>query len=87
MQEVPMARKHTGTPTIHHLSAFHDAPMADYAPSLDIIPLLVKQMETTVLGLRHLREYVTAEASTELLEAAIAEGEVRIADIRSKLAP
>jgi len=43
-------------------------------------------METTVLGLRHLREYVTAKISAELPDAAIAEGEVRIADIKRKLA-
>jgi len=61
--------------------------MADYVTSLGIVLLLLRQMETTVLGLRHLREYVTAEASAELLDAAIAEGEVRIADVKRKLAP
>jgi len=61
--------------------------MAAYVTSLGIILLLLKQMETTVLGLRHLREYVTADVSAALLDAAIAEGEVGIADARRRLAP
>ena len=61
--------------------------MAHYVASLSIILLLVKQMETTVLALRHLRQYVTADVSAELLDAAITEGEARIADVRRKLAP
>jgi len=61
--------------------------MADYVTSLGIILLLLKQMEATVLGLRHLREYVTAEISADLLDAAIAEGEVRIADVKRRLTP
>jgi hypothetical protein len=35
--------------------------MADYVTSLGVILVLMKQMETTVLRLRHLRKYVTAE--------------------------
>ena len=68
-------------------SAFHDAPMAHYVTSVGIILLLIKQMETTVLALRHLREYVTADVSAALLDAAINEGEARVADARRKLAP
>jgi len=61
--------------------------MADYVTSLGIVLLLLKQMETTVLGLRHLREHVTAEISADMLDAAIAEGEVRIADAKRRLIP
>jgi len=60
--------------------------MADYVTSLSIILMLMKQMEATVRRLRHLREYVTAEVSAESLDAAIAEGEIRIADVKRKLA-
>jgi len=78
---------YTGAPTIYDLSALHDAPMAEYVTSLGIILLLLKQMETSVLRLRRLREYVTAEISAESLDAAIAEGELRIADVKRKLIP
>jgi hypothetical protein len=64
--------------------------MADYVTSLGslgIILVLMKQMETSVLRLRHLRVYVTAEVSAASLDAAIAEGEARIADVKRKLAP
>lgn len=61
--------------------------MDDYVTSLGIILVLLKQMETTVLRLRHLRTYVTAEISADLLDAAIVEGEVRIADVKLRLAP
>jgi len=47
----------------------------------------MKQMETTVLQLRRLREYVTEEVGRESLDAAMTEGEVRIADVKRKLAP
>ena len=59
--------------------------MADYVTSLGIILLLMKQMEGTVLRLRRLREYVTAEVSAASLDAAIAEGKVRIGDVKRKL--
>jgi len=61
--------------------------MTEYITSLGVILLLLKQMETTVLRLRRLREYVTAEISAESLDAAITEGELRIADVKRKLAP
>ena len=72
----------------HHLPSFgfYCAPMADYISSLGIIILLMKQMESTVIGLRHLRECVPADVGSELLDAVIAEGEARIADARRKLA-
>jgi len=60
--------------------------MAEYVTSLGLILLLMKQMEITVLRLRHLRAYVTAEVSAESLDAAIAEGEARIADVMRRLA-
>jgi hypothetical protein len=81
---------YSGAPTIHNLSALHGARMADYVTSLGslgIILVLMKQMETSVLRLRHLRVYVTAEVSAASLDAAIAEGEARIADVKRKLAP
>ena len=76
----------TGAPTIHQLSALHDAPMSGYVTSLGIIIALTRQMEITVLRLRHLREYVTAEVSADSLDAAIAEGEARITDVKRRLA-
>jgi len=63
----------------------HDALMADYVTSLGMILVLMKQMETSVLQLRHLREYVTAEVSAGSLDAAIVEGEMRIADAKRKI--
>ena len=60
--------------------------MADYISSLTIVILLMKQMESTVLGLRHLRECVPADVSSELLDAVIEEGEAKIADIQRTLA-
>ena len=59
--------------------------MADYIASIRLILVLMKQMETTVLRLRHLREYVTAEVGAESLDAAIVEGEMRIADAKRKI--
>ena len=59
--------------------------MADYIASLRIILVLMKQMETTVFRLRHLREYVTAEDGAESLDAAIVEGEMRIEDAKRKI--
>ena len=59
--------------------------MADYVTSLGMILVLMKQMETSVLQLRHLRKYVTAEVSAGSLDAAIVEGEMRIADAKRKI--
>jgi len=61
--------------------------MPEDVTSLGIIVVLMKQMETTVLQLRRLREYVTEEVGRESLDAAMTEGEVRIADVKRKLAP
>ena len=69
----------------HYFSGLHDPPTPDYVTSLGIILLLIKQMETSVLGLRQLREYVTAEISVESLDPDIAEGEVRIANVKRNL--
>ena len=59
--------------------------MADYMSSLAIIILLMKQMETTVVGLRHLRDCVPADISLASLDSVIEEGEARIADVKRKL--
>lgn len=61
--------------------------MADYISSLAIVILLLKQMENTVVGLRHLRECVPADVSLESLDSVIEEGEARIADVKRKLVP
>jgi hypothetical protein len=61
--------------------------MTDYISSLGIIILLMKQMQSTVVGLRHLRESVPADIGAELLDPVIAEGEARLADAQRKLAP
>ena len=74
---------------VHQLSVIFGLPrraMADYVASLGMILVLMRQMETTVLRLRDLREYVTAEVSTESLDAAITKNEIRIADVKRKLA-
>jgi len=61
--------------------------MADYISSLAVVILLMKQMERTVVGLRHLRDCVPwDDAGSELLDAVIEEGEARIADVHRKLA-
>jgi hypothetical protein len=61
--------------------------MPDDVTSLGIIVVLLKPMQTTVLQLRRLREDVIEEVSRESLDAAIAQGEVRIADVKRKPAP
>jgi len=59
--------------------------MTNYISSLITIAMLMKQMETTILGLRHLRAYVPSDVSLDLLDAAIEEGEAEIADIKRRL--
>lgn len=53
--------------------------------SLLTIVVLMRQMETTILGLRHLRASVPSDVGVDLLDAAIEEGEAEIADIRRRL--
>ena len=59
--------------------------MTNYISSLITIAVLMKQMETTILGLRHLRAYLPSDVGIDLLDAAIEEGEAEIADIRRRL--
>ena len=61
--------------------------MAHYISSLAIVILLMKQMEKTVVGLRHLRDCVPADLNLESLDSVIEEGEARIADAKRKLVP
>ena len=49
--------------------------MANYISPLITIAVLMRQMETTILGLRHLRAYLPSDAGVDLLDEAIEEGE------------
>jgi hypothetical protein len=57
----------------------------DYIGSLITIAVLMRQMEATVVGLRHLRVYVSSDVCVDSLDSAIAEGEAAIADIKRRL--
>jgi hypothetical protein len=61
--------------------------MANYISPLITIAVLMRQMETTILGLRHLRAYLPSDAGVDFLDEAIEEGEALIADIRRRLEP
>lgn len=53
--------------------------------SLDTILGLIKQMETAVLGLKQLREYVGKGVGAKMLEVLIADGEAKIAEAKRKI--
>lgn len=50
--------------------------------SLEAILALIKQMESTVLGLKQLRDYVGNGIGREMLELLIEEGEAKLAEIK-----
>ena len=53
--------------------------------SLEAILDLVKQLETTLLGLRQIRAYVGSGVGLRMLDEVIEEAERKLAEVRKKL--
>jgi hypothetical protein len=53
--------------------------------SLEMILALLRQLETTVLGLKQLRGYVGQGVGQEMLEELIEEGENKLTELKRKL--
>jgi len=53
--------------------------------SLETILALIKQMESTLLGLKELRSYVGQELGQQMVESLIEEEETKLAEIKRKL--
>lgn len=60
--------------------------MPDRFESLDTILALIKQLETTLLGLHQLRDYVGKGVAAQMLHVLIEEGEAKLAEVRKRLA-
>lgn len=60
--------------------------MPDRFESLDTILALIKQLETTLLGLHQLRNYVGKGVAAQMLHVLIEEGEAKLAEVRKRLA-
>lgn len=58
-------------------------PMTD--DSLDIILALMKQLESTLLGLKQLRGYVGQGVGQQMVEELIEEGENKLAELKRRL--
>jgi hypothetical protein len=58
---------------------------ADEFNSLETTLALMKQMESTLLGLKQLRRYVGKGPGQQMLESIVKEGETRLAEIKRKL--
>jgi hypothetical protein len=58
-------------------------PMTD--DSLDIILALMKQLESTLLGLKQLRGYVGQDVGPQMVEELIEEGENKLAELKRRL--
>ncbi len=53
--------------------------------SLDTILALIKQLESTRLGLKQLRGYVGSDLGEQMLQLLIEEGDTSLAEIKRKL--
>jgi len=53
--------------------------------SLDIILALMKQLESTLLGLKQLRGYVGQGVGQQMVEELIEEGENKLAELKRRL--
>ena len=53
--------------------------------SLETILALIKQMESTLLGLKELRSYVGQGLGQQMVESLIEEEETKLAEIKRKL--
>lgn len=56
-----------------------------HAGSLDKIIALIRQIETTILGLRQLRGYVVSDLGRHMLDALIEEAEAGLVEIKRTL--
>jgi hypothetical protein len=59
--------------------------MPDPLDCLEAVLACLKQMEATLLGLKHLRAYIAEAAGKEKLDALIVEAESHLAELKSKL--
>ena len=59
--------------------------MPDNAESVDTILALLKQMETTLLGLKQLRGYVPRGVGQKMLEILIEEAEANFAKVKRRI--
>jgi len=53
--------------------------------SLDAILDCLKQMESNLLGMRQLRQYIDSNLGTEMLDLLIEEAELKIAEVKRKV--
>ena len=53
--------------------------------SLEIILALIKQLESTMLGLRQLRELVAKGLAQHMVDELIQEGELKLAELKRRL--
>ena len=59
--------------------------MPDNSESLDAILALIKQMESTLLGLKQLRLYVGKGVGQQMLELLIEDAEAKIAEVKRRI--
>ncbi len=59
------------------------SPMNEKLESADIILVLLKQLESTLLGLQQLRPYIGKGVGAQILELLITEAETKISEINS----
>jgi len=58
---------------------------ADRFNSLDAILDCLKQMESNLMGMRQLRQYIDSNLGTEMLDLLIEEAELKIAEVKRKV--
>ena len=59
--------------------------MSKGSDRVDTIFALIKQVESTLLGLRQLRRYVGKGVGLQMLEVLIEEAEAKLAEVRKRL--
>jgi hypothetical protein len=59
--------------------------MSNDSDPLDMVMACLKQMESTVLGLRQLRSFIGKGSGQEMLDALIVEAEEQIAQIKRRI--
>jgi len=59
--------------------------MSKGSDRVDTIFALIKQLESTLLGLRQLRRYVGKGVGLQMLEVLIEEAEAKLAEVRKRL--
>lgn len=75
----------TQNPNPKRSTVKHNLFAPDPVDSLDIILASIKSLESTLLGMKQIRQYVGRGPATEMLDSLIQEGELRIAEIKGRL--